>query len=42
LATFGSYIYRSTTMEDCAKAAALASFFYYTQTDAEATRTADR
>ena len=42
LATFGSFFYRSKTMEDCNKAAALASFLYYSQTDPEAKSTADR
>jgi hypothetical protein len=42
LATFGSFFYRSKTMEDCNKAAALASFLYYSQTDPEAKSIADR
>jgi hypothetical protein len=42
LATFGSFFFRSKTMEDCNKAAALASFLYYSQTDPEAKSIADR
>jgi hypothetical protein len=33
VAAFGSFIYRSSTMQDCAKARALASFFYWSQAD---------
>lgn len=42
LATFGSFVYRSESMQECAKAAALASFFYWSQTDPIALQNADR
>jgi hypothetical protein len=41
MATFGSFFYRQTYMKDCSKAAALASFFYWTQTDPIATDLAE-
>jgi hypothetical protein len=41
MATFGSFFYRQTNMKDCSKAAALASFFYWTQTDPIATDLAE-
>jgi hypothetical protein len=42
LAAFAAFIYRSRTMQDCSKAAALADFLYYTQTNAKAKLSADR
>jgi hypothetical protein len=33
IAAFGSFIYRSSTMQDCSKAKAVASFFYWSQAD---------
>lgn len=41
LATFGSFFYHQSTMESCAKAKALADFFYWTQTDSNAVSLAD-
>jgi hypothetical protein len=41
LATFGSFFYHQSTMQSCAKAKALADFFYWTQTDSNAVSLAD-
>jgi hypothetical protein len=42
VAVFGSIIYRKRTMQDCRKAAALANFTYWSQTNTEALRIAER
>ncbi|ELR15997.1 phosphate ABC transporter, phosphatebinding protein PstS, putative [Acanthamoeba castellanii str. Neff] len=42
LAAFGSFLYRSTSMTDCVKAAALADFLLWTQTSATSLRIAKR
>lgn len=42
LATFGSFIYRQSEMQDCAKAAALAEFLYWSQTSSAAEQIASR
>lgn len=42
LATFGSFIYRQSAMQDCAKAAALAEFLYWSQTSSAAEQIASR
>jgi hypothetical protein len=40
--TFGSFIYRQSAMQDCAKAAALAEFLYWSQTSSAAEQIASR
>jgi predicted secreted protein len=42
MSTFGSFIYRQSTMTDCKNAAALADFMYWTQTDSVALEIATR
>jgi hypothetical protein len=42
IATFGSMIYRSKTMDNCNKAAALADFIIWSQTNANALKIAER
>jgi hypothetical protein len=42
IATFGSMIYRSQTMQNCIKAAALADFIIWTQTNENALKIAER
>jgi hypothetical protein len=42
MSTFGSFIYRQSTMTDCKNAAALADFMYWTQSNSDALEIATR